>query len=228
MSDQAMTREPVTVRPLAPSPWGPLALGLAPVLVLVATLVQTAPAAHDTESELASIAAAPLTYQLSAAIGFCAMVLYVPGLIALAAPVRAGRPRLGAVGLMLSMTGLLGLVSLMGSGPVSLAMAESADRVAMIRVTDAYESAPLSIAWMLLMLFGFTLGPVVLGVGLWRCGGTPIVPILLVAGVVVQMLDAGRWPLALGYALTAAGLVIAAATMWLRSSAAPLPPSGVE
>ena len=68
------------------------------------------------------------------------------------------------------MTGLVALISLMGSGPVSLAMAQAPERAAMIRVTDAYESAPLTVVWMLVMVVGFSLGPVVLGFGLWRSG----------------------------------------------------------
>lgn len=219
MSEQVVTREPTIVRPGAPSRGGLLALAVAPALVLVANLVQAAPAAHDTASELASIAAAPVRYQVSAAIGFCAMVLYVPALIALAAPVRAARPRLGGIGLGISVAGLMALVSLMGSGPVSLALAQAQERLAMVHVTDAYESAPLSVAWMVLMLLGFVVGPVVLGIGLWRSGLTPMVPTLLVAGVVVQMLDAGRWPLALGYALTAAGMAVAAAAIARRGTA---------
>ena len=220
MSDQVVTSAATIARPAAPAAWGPLALVVAPLLVLVANLVQAAPPAHDTASELASIAASPLRYQLSAAIGFCAMVLYLPALIALAAPVRAARPRLGGIGLGLSLSGLLALVSLMGSGPVSLALAQARDRAAMVQVTDAYESMPLSLAWMLLMVLGFVLGPVVLGIGLWRSGGTPMIPALLTAGVLIQMLDAGRWPLTVGYALTAAGLALSAVAVRRHRSAA--------
>lgn len=186
------------------------ALVAAPVLVLAASLTQASPAAHDTASELASIAAAPVRYQVAGALGWVAMLLYVPALVALARPVSRTHPRVAAVGLGMSMTGLVALVSLMGSGPVSLAMAQAPERAAMVRVTDAYESSPLTIAWMLVMVVGFSLGPVVLGLGLWRSGFPGAVPVLLVAGVVVQMADAGRWPLALGYALTAAGLVVVA------------------
>ena len=214
MSEQATILEPAVVHRPCPSRPALLALALAPTLVLVASLVQASPTAHDTASELASIAAAPLRYQVSAALGFCATVLFVPGLLALAAPVRRTRPVLGTVGLGLSLTGLLALVSLMGSGPVSLAMAQAPERAAMVRVTDAYESAPLTVAWMLLMLVGFVLGPVVLGVGVWRAGATWVVPVLLLAGVVVQMLDGGRWALALGYALTAVGMAVAAGVLW--------------
>ena len=138
------------------------------------------------------------------------MVLYVPALIALARPVWRSHPRLAGIGLGMSMTGLVALISLMGSGPVSLAMAQAPERAAMIRVTDAYESAPLTVVWMLVMVLGFSLGPVVLGFGLWRSGFPWAVPALLLAGLVVQMLDAGRWPLALGYALSAAGTALVA------------------
>jgi hypothetical protein len=217
MSDQVMTRDPATVRPATSAGWSLVALALAPTLVLVAHLVQAAPVAHDTASELASIAAAPLRYQISGLVGFCAVLLYVPALMAMAKPVRAARPRLGGIGLGLSITGLLSLVSLMGSGPVSLAMAQAPERAAMVRVTDAYESAPLTVTWILLMLIGFSLGPVVLGIGLWRSGFTVVVPVLLAAGLVVQMLDAGHWWLALGYALSAAGMTLAAATIWRQA-----------
>ena len=218
MSEQVMTRREATARPSTIVGWCLVALVLAPTLVLVAHLLQAAPVAHDTASELASIAASPLRYQASGSVGFCAVVLYVPGLIAMATPVRAARPWLGGVGLGLSITGLLSLTSLMGSGPVSLAMAQAPERAAMIRVTDAYESAPLTVAWMLLMLVGFSLGPVVLGIGLWRSGFTIVIPVLLATGLVVQMLDAGRWWLALGYALSAAGMTLAAATIWRQDS----------
>ena len=191
-----------------------LALVTAPLLLLVADLVQASPSAHDTASELASIAAHPGRYQLSAVVGWCATVLYVPALVALARPAWRTRPHLAGTGLALSMAGLIALVSLMGSSPMSLAMAQAPDRAAMVQVTDAYESAPLTVAWMLLMVIGFSLGPVLLGVALWRSGFTWVVPTLLLAGLVVQMMDAGRWPLALGYALTAAGMAVVGATLW--------------
>jgi hypothetical protein len=194
-----------------------VALGVAPALVLLGSLAQSSPSAHDTASELTSIAADPGRYQVSAAIGFCALVLYVPALIALARPLWPTRPRWAALGLGASVSGLVALASLMGSGPVSLAMAQDPNRAAMLRVTDAYESAPLTVAWMLLMIIGFSLGPVVLGAGLWRAGFTWTIPALLTSGLVVQMLDAGRWPLALGYALTTAGCVVAAAAQWRRA-----------
>ncbi len=195
-----------------------LTLVAAPVLVLVADLVQPSPAGHDTASELASIAADPGRYQISAAVGWCAMLLYVPALLALAWPARRTFPRLAGTGLTLAAAGLIALVSLMGSGPVSLAMAQAPDRGAMVHVTDAYESAPLTVAWMLLMVIGFSLGPVLLGFALWRSGFSWAVPALLLAGLVVQMMDAGRWPLALGYALTAAGMAAVAATLWRADS----------
>ena len=184
----------------------------APGLVLAAHLVQASPPAHDTASELASIAAAQVRYQVAGVLGFAAMVLFVPAFLGLAGLVRRRHPRVAVVGLAMSLTGLLALTSLMGSSPVSLALARASDRSAMVAVTDAYESLPLTTVWALLMLLGWSLGPIVLGVGLWRSGGSPLVPILLVAGLVVQFLDAGRWPLALGFALTTAGFAVVALT----------------
>jgi hypothetical protein len=186
------------------------ALVAAPLLLLAADLTQASPEAHDTASELTSIAAATGRYQLAGALGFLACLLFVPALLTLAGDLRASRPRWAAVGAALSLTGLLALVSLQGSGPVSQALAEAPDRAAAIAVTDAYEGLPLTNAWMLLMLVGRILGPVVLGFGLWRAGASVLVPVLLVAGVLVQMADAGRWPLALGFLLTAGGFALCA------------------
>jgi len=148
------------------------------------------------------------------------MVLYVPALIMLARPVARRHPRVAAVGLAMSMIGLVALISLMGSGPVSLAMAQAPDREAMVAVTDAYESAPLTVVWMLVMVLGFSLGPVVLGFGLWRSGFPWAVPALLLAGLVAQVLDAGRWPLAAGYALTASGMALVAVVARSRPASA--------
>ena len=198
-----------------------VALVAAPVLTLVGDLVQASPGAHDTRSELESIAAHQTSYQVAAVVGFCALVLYVPAFVALARPLWSGRPRVALVGLGMSVTGTMALASLMGSGPVSLAMARAGERAAMVRVTDAYESMPLASLWMLLMVLGFTLGPIVLGVALWRTGFPWAVPGLLVAGLVVQMADAGRWPLAAGYALTAAGMSVAAVRMCRLPDGAP-------
>lgn len=186
------------------------ALLAAPLLVLAAHLVQASPPAHDTASELSSIAAATGRYQAAGLLGFVACVLFVPAFLTMAADLRDSRPRWASVGLVLSVTGVLALTALQGSGPVSQALAESPDRAASVRVTDAYEGLALTNVWVLLMLVGFVLGPVVLGIGLWRAGASVLVPVLLVAGVLVQMADAGRWPLALGFLLTAAGLGLCA------------------
>lgn len=191
-------------------PLGRLALVAAPLLLLAGQLVQVPPTAHDTASELASIAEHTGRYQLAGFIGFVACVLFVPAFATMAASLRTSHPRWAGTGLALSVTGLMALVSLMGSGPVSQALAQAPDRAAAIAVTDVYEGLPLTSLWMLLMLLGFVLGPVVLGVGLWRGGSSGLIPTLLAAGVLVQMADLGHWPLAAGYAISAAGFALAA------------------
>ena len=190
------------------------ALVAAPVLTLAGSLVQAAPAGHDTAAELASIAAHPMRYQAAGFLGFASMLLFIPGLLGLAGLVRPTRPRWAVTGLVMSLTGLLALTSLMGSGPVSQALAQASDRAAMVQVTDAYEGLPLTTVWVLLMLAGWLLGPLVLGLGCWRAGGSWAVPTLLAAGLVAQFLDDDPRVLALGFALTAAGLTVAAAGGW--------------
>ena len=190
------------------------ALAAAPLLTLVASLVQAAPTGHDTASELTSIAAHPTRYQLAGFLGFASVALFVPGLLGLAALVRARRPRWALTGLVMSVTGLLALTSLMGSGPVSQALAQAPDRPAAVAVTDVYEGLPLTTAWVLLMMVGWLLGPLVLGLGLWRAGGPWAVPALLAAGLVAQSLDDDPKVLALGFALTTVGLALAAVWGW--------------
>jgi hypothetical protein len=202
------------------------ALAAAPLLTLAASLVQAAPAAHDTASELTSIAAHPTRYQLAGVLGFVALALYLPGLLGLAALVRPRRPRWATAGLVMSVTGLLALTSLMGSGPVSQALAQAPDRAAAVAVTDGYEGLPLTTAWVLLMMVGWLLGPLVLGLGLWRAGGPWAVPALLVAGLLAQSLDDDPRVLALGFALTAAGLALAAAWGWRPAAAGPAATTG--
>ncbi len=167
----------------------------APALTLAAHLVQATPAQHDTASELAAIAAHPGRYQAASALGFLSMVLFVPAFWAMARPLWDRRPGWAATGLSLSIVGLLALVSLMGAGPMSLAMVDaSADRAQMISLTDRYESTALVGVWSLLMVVGYSIGPVVLGWALWRCGLSWAVPALLTGGAGGH--DARRRPVA--------------------------------
>jgi hypothetical protein len=197
----------------------------APGITLAASLVQQSPSAHDTTSELASIASSPGRAELSAALGFAALVLMVPALFGLARPLWSDRPRWALTGLSLGVVGVMALTALMGSAPVTVAMvAGSADRAEMVALTDRYEGAALTTVWVLLMLLGYLLGPIVLGVAWWRQSGQWLVPAALLAGLVVQMADAGRWPLAAGYALTWLGLAAAGARLWSGFVDRPLDP----
>jgi len=191
------------------------ALLVAPGLTLIASLVQQSPSAHDTASELASIAEAPGRAELSAGLGFVALALMVPALLGFARPLWDRSTRLALTGLSLGIVGVLGLTALMGSAPVTVAMvAASADRAEMVALTDRYEASALMGVWMVTMLVGYVLGPVIMGVAWWRVTGQWLVPVALVSGLVVQMADAGRWPLTVGYALTWLGLGCAGAALW--------------
>jgi hypothetical protein len=206
---------------------GALALAAAPGLTLAAHLVQATPARHDTATELASIAAHPGSYQVASALGFLALVLFVPGLLAMARPLWRTRPRWALTGLSMAVPGLLALVSLMGAGPVSLAMAQAPDRDAMVTLTDRYESSVLYGMWVLLMVVGYSLGPVVLATGLWRSGFTWWVPALFLSGLVVMMLDPGRWPLAASVSLTWLGACVVAVRLWATEPETASEPQGL-
>lgn len=196
-----------------------VALVAAPGLTLTASLIQASPSAHDTASELASLAAHPGRAELATGVGFVALVLMVPALLGLARPLWARRPRIAMTGLCLGVPGTMGLVALMGSAPVSLAMVDAgADRGQMVALTDRYETSVLVGVWAILMVVGFTLGPIVLGVGLWRSGWSWLIPVALVVGLVLMIADVGRWPLAAGYACTWLGCAVAGTGLW-RSGA---------
>jgi hypothetical protein len=95
-------------------------------------------------------------------------------------------------------------------------MAQAPDRHAMVALTDRYESTALYGAWVLTMVVGYSLGPVVLALGLWRAGFSRAVPALFAAGLVLTMLDAGRWPLAAAFALTWLGACLVAGRLWVE------------
>lgn len=196
-----------------------VALSVAPAFPLVAHLVQATPDDHATASELAAIAAHPDRYDAALVLGFVGLLLMVPGVLGMAGPLWATRPRWALSGLVLTVPGLLALVALMGSGPVAAAMAQTGPRTSMVEVTDAYESSAIFGIWVMLMIVGHSLGPVVLGTGLWRAGASWAIPVLLVGGLVMAMADAGRAALSVGFALTWAGAAVAAVHVWRTASA---------
>lgn len=188
-----------------------LALLIAPGLVLAGHLLQATPAQHDTASELASIAAHTARADASAAVGFAGLLLYLPGILGVARALVDRGSRLAATARAMSIAGLVALVALMGSSPVTSAMvAPTADRQQMIALTDRYESTPLVGVWVALMILGWSLGLVLLGVALWRGGWTVAIPLALAAGLALMVADAGRWPLAAGFACTWLGMGLAA------------------
>lgn len=195
---------------------GVLALATAPGLILASHLIQLTPQRHDTASELAAVAEAPGRAAVALVIGFVGLLCYIPAFLAMAAPVRDRRS--GVIGIVMSISGLLALVALMGSGPVTNAMVTaSADRTEMIALTDRYESSPVVTFWVILLVLGWTLGPLVIGIALWRAGWSIGIPLALFAGVALTMTDAGRWPLAAAFALTWLGMALVAKGLWSRS-----------
>ena len=84
----------------------------------------------------------------------------------------------------------------------------------MIALTDRYESSATVGVWVALMLLGYSVGPLVLAVGLWRSGWSWVVPAALAAGLALMVADAGRWPLAVGFACTWAGFAVVGLRLW--------------
>lgn len=188
-----------------------LAMLVAPGLMLAGHLAQWTPAQHDTAAELASLAAHTGRADASVAIGFLGLLASVPALFGLARPLLDRGSRLGVLVLGLAIAGVLSLVALMGSSPVTSAMvAASADRAQMVALTDRYESAPIVGVWVGLMLLGWSLAPVVLGFLAWRTAGRVLlVPVALSGGLALAVADAGRWPLAAGFVCTWVGMGLA-------------------
>ena len=213
-----MTR---TGRPLLGAPstvvgGGLVALVACASLVLVAHLVQASSGCPRHRLGVGIDRRLASALPGSGTVGFCAVLLYVPGLIALAhrpgGSTLAGRHRPGAVDHRPA-----ALASLMGSGPVSLAMAQAREgrddpRDRRLRVGPPDRRLDAADAGRLLP------GP---GGARHRSVaiGLPIVSPSCSRRVLwCRCLDAGRWWLALGYALSAAGMTLAAATIWRQDS----------
>lgn len=195
-------------------------LFIGPGLLLAAHLVQLTPSAHDTASELASLDAADARALWSTVVGFAGVIVTVAGLVALGR--RLQPSRLATVGTAMSVVGGFALTALLGSSPLMISVATSeGPQDLLVRIADGSESSWVTGVWVGLMLLGWTLGPVVLAVSLWRAGGSWVPLVLLVLGVVLMVLDLGRWELAAAFAATWSGLAYAAWTT--PGQPAPLP-----
>ncbi|HVE99010.1 MAG TPA: hypothetical protein VNA12_07505 [Mycobacteriales bacterium] len=176
---------------------------VAPLLPLAAHVIQPAHA-QDTASELANQAANNGRYTASTLLGLAFAFLAVPALFGLAHPLRATRPRLANGALALALAGAIATAVFLGTGLVGLAMTDGAVGLdAAAKVQDGYEGTVAFGVLLGLMIIGTSFAPLALLIGLWRAGWSRLLPIAGGASLLLFVADAGKWPLAAGFALTA-------------------------
>lgn len=184
-----------------------LALVTAPVLLLVAHLLQPAHGTGTAE-EVASQAANTGAYDASTVTGLVAMIAVIPAVLALSQ--LLGDRWSGLVGGFLALVGAVGLTFLLGTGVASTVIASEAGAQA-VSLTDDLEGAmPFGVA-VGLMLVGWTLGLITLAIGLGRAGLVPWWAAgCIIAATLVPAVAGGRVPVAAGFVLLLAGFAPAA------------------
>jgi hypothetical protein len=198
----------------APTPFGPRTAAAclvgAPVLLLASHLLQPAHGA-ETRTEVAAQASHPGAFQASTAVGLLAMLLLVPALVALGG--LLGDRWSGRVGGPMAVAGAIGLCFLLGTGVGATAIAVHAGPDA-VRLTEELEGDPAFGLGVALMLLGWTLGLVTLGIGFLRSRRLPVwAGAGLVVAPLVPAFAGGKVPVAVGFVVLLACFAAAAAAV---------------
>ena len=166
----------------------------------------------DAAAKVATVASDRAAVTISAGAFLMSGILLVLGVLALnTVPVMRAR-RLVTVGMVLTAVGALWPVGGRAAyNLIMVALSSSADRASAADAARAIDDSA-SLAVLLLTLVAFVLGPIVLAVGLWRAGASPVWPApLWFAGVVVVNAAESSSRLAAGLGM----LAVAAALAWL-------------
>jgi uncharacterized membrane protein len=166
----------------------------------------------DAAAKVATVASDRAAVTISAGAFLVSGILLVLGVLALnTMPVMRAR-RLVTVGMVLTAVGALWPVGGRAAyNLIMVALASGADRTSAANAAQAIDNSA-SLAVLLLTLVAFVLGPIVLAVGLWRAGVSPVWPApLWLAGVVVVNAAESSSRLAAGLGM----LAVAAALAWL-------------
>jgi hypothetical protein len=164
-----------------------------------------------TAQDMASIAAAPGRFALSASIGALATFLLLPALLGLAHRASARSPKLALAASVAIGATVLGFVAVRATQGAELVLAtsEPSVRVAASRF-DAITSTPMLAGMLALFLIGNVVGLVLLVIALWRSRRAPIGALVLL--ILFPILDFG---LPGGMGTLIAHLVLTAATTWI-------------
>lgn len=179
-------------------------------LLLAQLMLPALPA--DAAAKVATVAAHRTEVTISAAAFLLSGILLVLGVLAVNTIPLARARRLVTLGTVLTALGALWPVGGRAAyNLIMVAISDGADRASAANAAQAIDSSA-SLTILLSTLLAFVLGPIVLAVGLWRAGISPVWPApLWLAGVVVVNGSESSSRLGAGFGM----LAVAAALAWL-------------
>jgi hypothetical protein len=187
------------------------AMVLAPLVIVLAEVLH---AQVETEATalLSRVAADPGRWLGSHVLVLTALVLVVPAYVGVVRLVRPKRPRVGSLGLVLFVPGLVALTALVGMEVVLWQMAQpEAAREEMVALVERLnESAALMLLYAAALLF--PLAWLLIGIGLYLARTAPVWAAVLVAsaqpvGFVAELSGAPKWIAVAAQAAFAIGLI---------------------
>jgi hypothetical protein len=184
-----------------------LVMVAAPALGLL-ELVLSPLATTSTRADVLAAAAHPAAFAISVLLGVVATVLYVPAFVGLASrcmPRSPSAARVGAAGVIVCMTGFMGVRAVQAFEPVAVHRGLSASTTA--RLVEDLSGNPAGVLLLVMFLGGSVVGLVALAVASWR-NGLPRVPTVWI-GVFpfVDLLAPGRVGSIVTHALLLVALV---------------------
>jgi hypothetical protein len=157
----------------------------------------------------------------------------VPATVAVAWVARRGAPRLATAGALISLTGFLTGISMLGGvlQPAMLAVQHNLDPTAVAGLDEAAANEPVTLIAGLLFIVGIVVGLLLLGIALWRGRGAPAwAGIALAVGGFTHPFLPGHVAQGLGLFVAAAGFAGASMALLRMGNdefdLAPLRPAG--
>lgn len=184
-----------------------IALIAAPLLLLLGQLIGP-DLGGDGPERLRQIADNEARFVASALIFFFASFFFIPAMLGVMRLLRNGGVTLGQIAAGLVMVGAVAVIGFYGGGIFDLEMATSdVDQTVAAQISDAAEDHPLIFAPVVLFIFGFVLGNLLLAVSLWRRRviAPPMAALIGVAAILAFIGGETKWVGVAGFAVMLIG-----------------------